>query len=66
MESLFKPSFIKDFKKLSGQIKIKVEKICFNDFQKAKNFSDEVLKIYSIILPQVLGSDHCPAGIDIF
>lgn len=48
MEILFKPSFIKDFKKFSGQIKIKVEKICFIDFQKAKNFSDEILKIYSI------------------
>ncbi|HEC30395.1 MAG TPA: type II toxin-antitoxin system RelE/ParE family toxin [Candidatus Yonathbacteria bacterium] len=32
MKTFFKPSFVKDFKKLPPQIKQKVEVICFWDF----------------------------------
>lgn len=37
MRTLFKPSFVKDFKKLPPYIKQKVEDVCFGDFSSLLN-----------------------------
>jgi mRNA-degrading endonuclease RelE of RelBE toxin-antitoxin system len=40
MEIFFKPTFIKDFKKLPREIKSKIKKLCFEVFSSAKNLKD--------------------------
>jgi mRNA-degrading endonuclease RelE of RelBE toxin-antitoxin system len=40
MEIFFKPSFIKDFKKLPKEIKSKIKRICVEVFPSAKNLKD--------------------------
>ncbi len=40
MEIFFKPSFIKDFKKLPKEIKSEIRRICFEIFPLAKNLRE--------------------------
>jgi mRNA interferase RelE/StbE len=40
MEIFFKPSFLKDFKKLPKEIKSKIKRICFEVFPSAKSLKD--------------------------
>jgi len=40
MEIFFKPSFIKDFKKLPKEIKSEIKKICFEVFPLAKSLRE--------------------------
>ena len=40
MKIFFKPSFIKDFKKLSVSVKMEVKNVCLKDFPALKNIYD--------------------------
>ncbi len=40
MEIFFKPSFIKDFKNLPKEIKLKIKRICFEIFPSIKNLKE--------------------------
>jgi len=40
MEIFFKPSFLKDFKKLPKEIKSKIKKVCFEVFSSARSLKD--------------------------
>lgn len=40
MDLFFKPSFIKDFKKLPSDIKVDVKKVCTEDFLIAKDIAE--------------------------
>ena len=40
MEVYFKPSFIKDLKKLPREIAVQDKTICFNDFSKINHLSE--------------------------
>jgi mRNA-degrading endonuclease RelE of RelBE toxin-antitoxin system len=40
MEIFFKPSFIKDFKKLPKEIKSKIKRICFEVFPSVKSLKN--------------------------
>ena len=48
MEVFFKPTFLKDFKKLPKNIQLEVKNICFEIFPKIKNLDKVKLNIKQI------------------